>query len=151
MTDDKDTRGREARMKVQMFGAMDLPENAPWKTPFRMPPLNMLREAFSDPEAVAYLACNHCGFFAEIGRRDLTFILDQVNQNATGAVWDADNRAKFDGTKRFISACGCPRCSPVMAFEVVDIPGGGAPPGAETPRGASQKTPTDANAEGGRQ
>lgn len=147
MTDDRTTRDREARMKAQMFGAMDVPKNAPWKSPFRMPPRDMLHASFSDPETVAYVACNHCGFFAEIGRRDLDFILDQVNQNATGAVWDADNRANFDGTKKFISAYGCPRCSPVMAFEVVDIPGGGAPPDAETPSGGSHKTPDDASAE----
>jgi hypothetical protein len=127
MTNDREMREKEARMKAQMFGTVKLPEKAPgevppWEAPLRMPPLEMLRQPFSDPQTVAYLSCNHCGLFMEIDRWLLDRTLDTVNENDTGPVWDETRKAQFDGRTRFIAASGCHRCSPFVCFDVVDIP-----------------------------
>ena len=50
--------------------------------------------------------------------------LDVVNENAEGPIWDASKRAQFDGRSKFMVAYGCPKCSPVTAMTVVDIPSG---------------------------
>ena len=122
MTENKDLQEKETRMKARMFGTFTPPQTGPWNSPLKMPPLDLLRRPFEDARAVAYFYCNNCALFGPIDKAMFDRLLDTVNENAPGPMWDTAKRAQFNAKSQFIVAFGCPKCSPFTAIAVVDIP-----------------------------